>query len=316
MMDSAVCTLFEGHFHKGVAVLTNSLYKQGFRGNFYAGYRGSLPKWTEKAVINHDLNWLNAKTLTVGNDLKVHFLPIESSFHLSHYKPEFMLKLFEGPAKGSEYLTYFDPDIVNLCKWEFYEQWMSYGVAMVHEIVSNDMPATHPSRVQWKKIIQLLNMKQQREIHSYINAGFCGVSVKNIEFLHVWSTVVNTAIEEFKMDPSIFIAYDRTAPFYCIDQDAFNIAAMCCESPISEMGPEAMDFVGAGWTMSHATGWPKPWNQNFILSALKGYPPSRPNKHFWNQTKWPINLYSETENFLKKTEIFIAILIGRFYRRY
>ena len=314
-MISSSCSLFEGHYHKGVAVLINSLYTKGFRGNFYAGYRGPLPEWAENALKNDKLGWSNARTLIVADGLKVHFLPIETSFHLAHYKPEFMLKLFDGPAKDSQFLTYFDPDIVNLCKWEFYEQWMSYGVAMVHEIVSNDMPDTHPSRMQWKKVIQLLKMKQQREIHSYINAGFCGVSIKNIEFLQVWSRVVKIAIDEFKMDPAIFIANDRTTPFYCIDQDAFNSAAMCCESPISEMGPEAMDFMPAGWTMSHAAGWPKPWNQNFILSALKGNPPSRPHKHFWNQTLSPINLFSRSMKALKKADIFIAVIIGRFYSR-
>lgn len=314
-MDSCTCSLFEGHFHKGVAVLINSLYNKGFRGNFYAGYKGPLPKWAEDAVINPNLNWLNARTLEVATGLDVHFLPINTSFHFAHYKPTFMIKLFEGPAKESKFLTYFDPDIVNLCNWEFYEQWMSFGVAMVHEIVSNDMPATHPSRIQWKKVINFLKMKQQREINSYINAGFVGVSVYNIEFLHVWSKVVKAAIEEYKMDPSIFIAYDRTATFYSIDQDAFNIAAMCCESPISEMGPEAMDFEGAGWTMSHATGWPKPWNNIFTFSALKGCPPSRPHKHFWNNTLSPIKLFPHNTIALKKTDILIATIIGRFYHR-
>lgn len=314
-MVSSSCSLFEGHFHKGVAVLINSLYKQGFKGNFYAGYRGPLPEWAANAVKNDKLDWSNARTLIVADGLKVHFLPIETPFHLAHFKPEFMLKLFDGPAKDSQFLTYFDPDIVNLCKWEFYEQWMSYGVAMVHEIVSNDMPATHPSRMQWKKVIQLLRMKQQREIYSYINAGFCGVSVKNIEFLRVWSRVVKTAIEEFQMDPATFIAYERTATFYSIDQDALNIAAMCCESPISEMGPEAMDFIPSGWTMSHATGWPKPWNNKFILSALKGNPPSRPHKHYWNNIEHPIRINSNLQIRYEKAAIMIATIIGRFYRR-
>lgn len=314
-IDAAVCTLFENHFHKGVAVLVNSLYKQGFRGNFFAGYRGELPNWSVAAVDNFDLGWAGAKTLKINEDLYIHFLPVITHYHLTHYKPTFMLSLLDGPAKGVEALAYFDPDIVILCKWGFYKEWMTYGVAMVHEIVSNDMPVTHPNRMQWRKVMQFLNMKQQREIHSYINAGFCGVSVKDIEFLNIWSLVVKTAVEEFQLDPATFIANDRTAPFYCIDQDAFNIAAMCCESSISEMGPEAMDFVGAGWTMSHATGWPKPWNNKFILSALGGNPPPSPHKHYWNHINEPINLHSYFYTQLVKAEISIATFICRFYRR-
>jgi hypothetical protein len=314
-MASSVCTLFEGHFHKGVAVLINSLYKNGFRGNFYAGYRGVLPKWANLATENSSLVWLGAKTLQVAEDLHIHFLPVVTEYHLAHYKPNFMLRLLNGPAKDSEALAYFDPDIVNLCRWDFYEKWMSYGVAMVHEVVSNDMPATHPSRMEWYNIIRLINKELKRQINSYINAGFCGVSRKNIEFLKVWSQIIEVAIKDYKMDAATFIAYDRTSAFYAIDQDAFNIAAMCCESPISEMGPEAMDFVGAGWTMSHATGWPKPWKNKFILSALSGNPPSRPHKNYWNNIKEPIRLHSNLFTNLRKVEIFVASFIGRCYRR-
>ena len=60
------------------------------------------------------------------------------------------------------------------------------------------------------------------------------------------------------------------------------MAAMCYENPISEMGPDAMDFVQSGWiAMSHATGSPKPWNKKFLLSAIKGMPPSRAEKAYW-----------------------------------
>ena len=315
-MASSVCTLFESHFHKGVAVLINSLYKNGFRGNLYAGYRGTLPEWSNRAIESPDLDWPGAKTLKVAEDLFIHFLPANTNYHLAHYKPGFMLSLLNGPAKDAEGLAYFDPDIVNLCKWSFYEKWMSYGVAMVHEVVSNDMPPTHPSRMEWYKIIRMINREPKRVIHSYINSGFCGVSIKNIEFLKVWSQIIEVAIKEYKMDATTFIEYDRTSAFYCIDQDSFNIAAMCCESPISEMGPEAMDFIGSGWTMSHAAGWPKPWKNKFILSALSGNPPSRPHKNYWNNIKEPISLHSNFYTSLRKTEIFVATLIGRCYRRY
>jgi len=315
-MRYEVCTLFEGHFHKGVAVLINSLYKNGFRGNFYAGYRGTLPTWSNLATENLKLDWPGAKTLQVAKDLHIHFLPVSTDYHLTHYKPTFMLNLLNEPAKNANGLAYFDPDIVILCRWDFYEKWMSYGVAMVHEIVSNDMPATHPSRMEWYNIIKKLNREPKRHIHSYINAGFCGVSEKNIEFLKVWSQIIEVAIKEYKMDPATMIVFDRTSAFYAIDQDAFNIAAMCCESPISEMGPEAMDFVGAGWTMSHAAGWPKPWKNKFIISALSGNPPSRPHKYYWNNIREPINLHGSLYTSLRKADIFVATLIGRFYRRF
>jgi len=314
-MKSSVCTLFEGDFHQGVAVLINSLHKNGFEGDFYAGYRGSLPKWADKAIENKGLHWPGAKTMQLAGDISIHFLPIDSEYHFTHLKPSFMLNLYEGPAKNDDNLAYFDPDIVNLCKWSFYEKWMSYGVAMVHEAVSNDMPATHPGRMEWYKVIKLMNREPKRQIHSYINAGFCGVAKQYKEFLKVWLEVTDIAISHYKMDPSAFMTFDRTTAFYAIDQDGFNIAAMCSESPISEMGPEAMDFENSGWTMSHATGWPKPWNNKFILSALSGNPPNRPHKNYWNHTNGQITLYSNMYTNLIKANILVATFIGRFYKR-
>ena len=68
---TAVCTLFEGHYHYGVAALVNSLYKQGYRGSIYAGYRGSLPKWADQA---HVLHGEGEMTLAVAGDLCIHFI--------------------------------------------------------------------------------------------------------------------------------------------------------------------------------------------------------------------------------------------------
>jgi hypothetical protein len=314
-MRSAVCTIFEGDFHKGVAVLINSLYKNGFRGKVYAGYRGSLPYWTNEAKVNLELEWTGAKTLQVTADLQIHFLPIDTAYHLTHYKPRFMLNLLNGPAKNADSLAFFDPDIVSLCKWDFYEKWMACGVAMVHEVVRNDMPVTHPNRIEWNNVIRILKRETRREIHSYINAGFCGILRQNIDFLEIWSEAIEVAIKEYSLNASTFVTHDKTSAFYALDQDTFNIAAMCCESPISEMGPEAMDFIGAGWTMSHATGWPKPWNKNFTLSALNGNPPNSPHKNYWNNISGQITLYGNMYTRLVRADLMVASLIGRFYRR-
>ena len=314
-MPGAICTLFEKSHHFGVAALVNSLHKQGFRGDVYAGYRGNLPQWASKAILNASLQWANAFTLELNQSINIHFLPIEINSHLAHYKPDFMLRIMNELSKDADSLTYFDPDIVVNCRWSFYEKWISYGVAVVHEITSNDMPDNHPIRMQWKQVISELGKKQTHAIQSYLNCGFCGVARDNIDFIKSWSEACKIAINKYGMSPVQFAAMDRTQVFWSIDQDAFNIAAMSCDCPISEMGPEGMDFIYGGWAMSHAIGYSKPWNKNYLLSFIKGYPPSSADKKYWLHSNGLLTIYNPVVVKFKKVTMLITSFLSRFYRR-
>lgn len=314
-MNSAVCTIFEKHYHYGLAAFVDSLHKHGFSGEVYAGYKGTLPEWSSSAVENTAVEWKGTKTMLVADGIRLHFLPITTDFHLANYKPEFMLELMNGVAKDAKGLAYFDPDIVIKCKWDFFETWMSYGVSLVHEIISNDMPASHPIRMGWGDVIKSSNREIQRNITSYINSGFCGVLRENIEFLEVWADIIKVAVREYGFKSEEFAHSKRTELFFAKDQDAFNIAAMCSRSPVSEMGPEGMDFIAGGFTMSHAIGGPKPWMKNFIISAFKGVPPTSADKVFWNSVDGPIRPYAGSMVKRKKLALTISGLIGRFYRK-
>lgn len=90
---------------------------------------------------------------------------------------------------------------------------------------------------------------------------------------------------------------------------------MCCKSPISEMGPEAMDFVHGGWTMSHAVGTPKPWKKRFLVSALKGISPTLQDSAYWKNVDGPIHSFSNSKIRRTKFSILLATFIGRFYRK-
>lgn len=316
-MNSAICTLYEGHYHHGLAALSNSLYNNGFRGSIYVGYKGELPFWANRAKDNLLLEWKGGKTLSVADGLELHFLPITIDFHLANYKPDFMLELWSKSAKQEESMFYFDPDIVIKCQWNYFEKWIDHGVALVHEIIANDMPNSHPLRKDWEKVIEKSNKKIIRSVDSYINSGFCGLLKKNIGFLDDWSNIIKVATVDFGFDVNQFeLSQYRGYMFFAQDQDAFNIAAMCSESPISEMGPEAMDFIHGGFTMSHATGNPKPWKKNFITSGLKGNPPTKAEKEFWNNVEFPINTFNRNTKIYKKIAIKIASILGRFYRKY
>lgn len=315
-MNSAICTLYEGHYHHGVAALSNSLFINGFRGDLYVGFRGGLPPWATAAKDNILLKWKGGKTLNVAEGLDLHFLPLTTNYHLTNYKADFMTQLWEGPAEKSDSMFYFDPDIVIKCPFSFYENWVNQGVTLVHEIIANDMTANNPIRGLWKTIIDENDEKVNHQLASYINGGFFGLKRDHIHFLEMFLKLQHLAEDRYKVNLTTFDMTNRTDPFFANDQDVMNIAAMCTTAPLSEMGPEAMDFIHGGFTMSHATGSPKPWKKQFIMSALKGNPPSLADKLFWENVGLPIKTFNTTT--IKQTNISIKVasFIGRFYRKY
>lgn len=314
-MKSICCTLFEGNYHYGVAALINSVYENGFIGDFYIGYKGELPLWTSNVVKVDSNIWQNGVVYVFAENCNIHFLPIETTMHMTNYKPEFLIKLSNLSKGNFDGLFYFDPDIVIKCRWSFFEKWIEYGVALVHEVVSNDLPNTHPFRHEWREIASKVNLTNSRVLTSYINAGFIGLKLCNIDFVKNWGDILNLAIKTYNYDGKQLQSLNRTYSFNFFDQDALNAAAMCSGEPISEMGPEAMDFVNAGWTMSHATGSPKPWKKKFLISALLGIPPTKAEKEYWRFVKGIINPYSNLYIKRKNVAILISSFIGRFYKR-
>src|ERR1041384_5908650 len=111
---SVICTLFEGNYHLGLGALINSLYAQGFRGHFYAGYRGDLPPWAARDVRKNGIGWL----FDVAPDCPLHFL----------------LELMEKHCPSENTFFFFDPDIVVKARWDFFDQWASHGVAMCEDV--------------------------------------------------------------------------------------------------------------------------------------------------------------------------------------
>ena len=55
----------------------------------------------------------------IAGRVRLVLLPLTTPIHLTNYKPRFMLDLLAGPARGCEYLWYFDPDISLRARWQF-----------------------------------------------------------------------------------------------------------------------------------------------------------------------------------------------------
>ena len=331
-MNSAVCTVFEGHYHYGVAALANSLYINGFRGDMYVGYRGSMPPWAAKANYNAALGWENAKTFQAAEGMQLHFLPLVTDYHLTNYKPDFMLQLWEGPAKEAEAMFYFDPDIVVVAPWNFFEEWCCCGVAVCEDI-NSPLYEFHPRRVYWRNYFKTYKKELNFSSSIYVNGGFVGVHFENICFIDNWRQLQELMAKEIGgLNKSIFNQskglekrnnpYYSDAkmnnPFYAFgttDQDALNAAIEAYEGKISSLTKSAMAIESGTHVMPHALGSIKPWKKKFFLNFFKGNPPTLVDKYYWANTLYPIKLYPSLFIKMKFLAIKTFSFLSRFYKK-
>jgi len=322
-MFSTICTLFEGHYHYGVAALVNSLIEQGFTGPVYVGYKGSLPEWASVANNDPALNWPGGRTLPVKNGVQVHFLPIASTSHLTNHKPDFMLQLLQGPAKNTDAIFYLDPDIQVVGAWRFFEEWVSCGVALSEDF-NSPLPANHPRRVFWRKYYGKNGIKLSFKEPVYANGGFIGVSKNNYGFLNQWQLMQENmapaigGLGQSMFSPDKALVCDKQEGFDAFsrtDQDALNAAVEAWDGTYSFIGKEAMGFVQGTTIIPHALSFPKPWKSKIILNALSGHALRVADRTYWQYSNTSIITYSNSTLKKKRLYIKIAAIIGRFYRR-
>ncbi|MCJ8210239.1 hypothetical protein MUY27_10995 [Mucilaginibacter sp. RS28] len=324
-MSSAVCTLFEGHYHYGVSALVNSLYKQGYKGDFYVGYRGQLPKWVNNyndvRNISNFFEWQNVTSVEVTSDLRIYFLPLTTDYHLTNYKPDFMLRLLQGPAKSADGLFYFDPDIVISGPWYYFLEWIQCGVALCED-VNSPISEYHPRRVAWRRLFSQYKIELKFKTSIYVNGGFIGVSKADFHFLENWKSIQeHMSLYIGGLDKSIFKnggqlakeAQGDFAPFSKTDQDALNITTEVWNRPISYIGQEAMAFKHGAAILPHALGTQKPWVSSPIVRALKGQRLRVVDRLFWENLSGPIRPYKLGLIKFRQFELKIAAFVGRFY---
>ena len=322
-MNSAICTLFEGNYHYGVATLSNSLYKQGFRGTIYVGYRGELPNWILKGKKAPIGKWKEAVTLNPVEGMQLVFLPLITKYSLTNYKPNFMLELWKGLAKEAAALYYFDPDIVINDSWSCFEQWANCGVA-VCEDVNSPLQEFHPRRQGWKTYFKKYNIDLQYKNQIYVNGGFVGLLKKDISFLTLWIKLQESMGDVIGgLDKSIFsnLTYNSTILkmegfqiFDKSDQDALNATIEAYNGAISYMGKDGMGFDSGKAIMHHALGKYKPWNVNFMQRAVQGRLPRPVDECYWQYAVHPIFAHSYREKNKKLIAIKISKFLGRFYK--
>jgi len=294
-MTSAICTLFEGNYHYGVGALANSLYRNGFRGTVYAGYRGILPPWAQPLVSTE-----YGSIFQVADGMTLHFIPLGTNYHLTNYKPDFMLSLLNGAAADTEAIFYFDPDITVTTPWSFFEEWIGAGVA-VCEDVNSPLPLYHPRRAAWRNYFSGYGISLSPKEPWYVNGGFVGVHQRDFEFLSLWKRIQEAMADAIGgLEKSAFknslMAEDKLGPHFAFnrtDQDALNAAVEAAQMTISILPKSGMGFDYGMNVMYHALGSPKPWEPLRIGDILRGIGKSLSFSNFVENCSAPIQVLSE-----------------------
>lgn len=322
-MTSCICTLFEGKYHYGLASLVNSLCFHGYSGSLYAGYRGSLPKWASTAEADSSLNWEGSTTLCVNKTLHIHFMPLETNYHLTNYKPNFILEILKVSHTKPTKIFYFDPDIILISKWAFFEEWLDSCDVGLFEDVNSPLGRNHPKRIAWRKYFSPMGIKLKYKDSTYANGGFVGVTAKKADFLDTWKELqelMAPAIgglnrSSVSGDPILEEGNTAYAPFIKSDQDALNAAVEAWNGTVSFIGKEGMALEPGEAIIPHALGQPKPWTIKPVIHALAGFPPTTAQKAYWKYSKGFISAHSESAIAYNILGQRIASFIGRFYRR-
>lgn len=308
-MNTAVCTLFEGDYHPGVAALANSLRRAGFAGVVHAGHRGPRPAWAPEGVAE-------------AGEVRVVLTALETKAHFANHKPQFMRRVLREFAPAADSVLYLDPDICVTAPWTFVEEWIGAGVA-VAEDVNSPLYENHPRRVGWRRFYASRDIALRYRGDPYVNSGAVGVTRARADFLGSWETLQALMGEEIGGLDQVKLDGGTSGimrnPFYCFnvhDQDALNATLEArSDVPVSILGREAMGFAPGLRALPHALGRRKPWRRAYLREILAGRPPGPADEAFWRHAEGPIQAWPAGVPARRRREIRLARFLGRFLAR-
>jgi len=310
-MTTAVCTLFEGHYHHGVATLVNSLVAAGYVGTVWVGHRGPLPTW----LTRHRGFDGHTGQLQVTPQVALHTVALDPPRSLNYQKPAFMRDVLHRHDPAADAVVYLDPDLVVKCAWSEIEAWFAGGEVALVEDLDGALPADHPRREGWRRFFAADGETPQRALARYYNSGFVGVPRAHDALLATWQRLCERIAADHGSTPRQRKLGAPGHVFHSTDEDALNFALMLGDTPLCAQGPEAMDFAPGGRHLSHAVGAAKPWQGRHFRGALRGRPPTVASQSFYRFTRGPLASLSRLTLARRRVSMALATALGRVYRQ-
>lgn len=299
----ALCTLYEGDYHYGLAALANSLFHSGFSGTLWAGTQGGRPPWYNGGASNET---------KLSNGMTIRFVDIETPYHFSHYKPWWMQDVLTVHAPESTYVAYFDPDIVVKAPWDFFHGWIERGIAVVGDYYEQ-IAESHLFRLHWREHAQKRGHETVRKLDRYFNGGFVGARRDQTDFLKVWADLLS-GLPDLGLPIDQLLPASKLHPFQMTDQDMLNAALECGDWQLATLPPSAMDLRGeVGQVMCHMTPGAKPWRCGYFMGQRRWRQRAHASRIYWQNVAGPIVPYGKRELIARRLDQRFATLFGRLY---
>ncbi|WP_423149081.1 hypothetical protein [Rubrolithibacter danxiaensis] len=296
---SIAFTLFEGDYEYGVGVWINSLIDNAFVGRIVVGYRNALPFWINQLEKNED-NYYSIKRFS---EIQLEFRRIDFNHHLRYYKPFLFEELLEEYPDANIY--YFDPDITVIGDWQFFEEWIEYGVCLCLDDCYSIMPFSHPHKQKWLKLFPVNPENINYRYDYYINSGFVGANKNHESLIKEWKKFIlhlishSHNLKKFGPTQGRFKKSIRLEDIGG-DQDILNAVLCANKTEVSLIGREGMGFIPGEYLMMHNTGI-KTWRKNFLKEFIrKGIRVSSSDKSYLHYSFCPINIYPNRWTFRSK----------------
>jgi hypothetical protein len=294
-----VCTLWEADSYKGVGTLVNSLVLAGYRGRIWAGYRGKLPDWGPLS------EFAGGQTiLPVIDGVEVVFIKLDTSAPLTQYQPTFVLKVLSELDNDAEGVYYFDPAIFTLARWDFFEKWLKFGLAVCEDCKYQIHP-NHPMVRAWQDSLSPVDNANWRPPRAYLSNCLVGVQREWISFIRIWQELMNANGENHGLQ-------QKYEPGHNADWDALTIATGLSPVPISWVGNDGLGLGRGEWLTLYARS--KPWKRRVIFELLtKGRRPDLADRLYWSMAAVPIPVENADHIVNQQRALRVAAALGRFY---
>lgn len=310
-MKITLCTLFEGHYHYGVAALVNSLVASGYEGTIWVGHRGGLPPW----IVDHPDFDARSKCLRVTPRLTLNAIELDPPFSLNYYKPVLMQAIFSTHEPSCDAVVYLDPDLIVKCAWREIEGWFEEEGIVLVEDINGSLPSNHRKRLLWQLFFAGHGETQRRGLERYYNSGFVGARRSHVHCLQAWQRICELIVAAIGVDLKQRKAGGPDDLFHSTDEDALNFALTLSDVRLNACGPEAMDFAPGGHHLSHAIGSSKPWQGRHLRRALRGEPPTVASRWYYRFAAGPLSPFSALRLARRRLSLALAIALGRLYQR-